>query len=220
MSVCVCVCVCVCVFCCDHSPSFLSLLQVLCEAWNQLLCSSLSVLQPSGFTSNDSAWITGCKVCHLSRQASILAHVWLVNPAFRWLNLLLLTCWWMSLNWALNVKYWPFGEFGIAISSNEKRWERCECISREVKWCISDSAALFTLTYTHLSPPGTPFPSVSLESGPSLLTERITAAEKGSYRVVKDSERKRGMCHIMWSSLLVPSQPAFEVPLPLSFPFH
>lgn len=85
----------------------------------------------------------------------------------------------MPLYGALNVKYRPFGEAAVAISLH-------------LKSCVSDVGRELNDVYpiqlhTHVRAPlspGTPFPPISPESGPSLLTERITTAkrERGRWR--------------------------------------
>lgn len=108
----------------------------------------------------------------------------------------------MSPDSALSVKYWLFGELGVTASLYMKGMGKVCQLAPRYRRALNDVYLMqlhpshtHTHTHTPLSP-GTPFPPISPESGPSLLTERITTAVRvrGSSGVVKDSERKREAC--------------------------
>lgn len=120
----------VCVLPCSHSLISLSLSLSFCSEF-LLLKPEISFSVPARLLSslqaslqNDRAWITGCKVCHLSRRPSIPAHVWLVTPPpfspRGWIYCFLLADECLRIQ-ALNVKYRPFGELGVGVSLYMKR---------------------------------------------------------------------------------------------------
>lgn len=90
-----------------------------------------------------------------------------------------------------------------------KRRERCGCKCVRYQRGLNDVFLIHLHTshikHWHTSPPGTPFPPISPESGPSLLTERITTAERvirgcEGLREKKQREGKRRVSHSVANS--------------------